>query len=304
MSPPDELDAWEMNELLTLIKKCPSYTTKTNSASKKDLRKSLDDMILCGKVIVDKDIRDFLEEERIAREKLREFEDADPEGEEKKEEERLPIERFFDEITEDKNGEYSVKSFLEDVKNGVGGVPPPKWRCVTHAEAKYKAKDLYKKAAQLQQRVALMGDNDAKMVRENTLAIKELTTYASRLEKIAEIGNSAELKYNKTLGPRKVMRGDSVSVKTMMEKVKAVDWDEGLSDDEEEGKTEEDTEEIWSEKKRIRENLRADKNRLKNKFGLNEDVQGRYRQVLHTRRPKDITVKQARMVTNFSVFDR
>jgi hypothetical protein len=292
-------------------------------------------MILHGRVLVDTDISGFIEEERIEKEKLRAFEDADPEAEEEKEETRGPVERFLDEIS-DKEG-YSVKKFIEDVVYGVGPVPPPTWRDVSHAEAKFKAKKLYKEAkqvrsraraaspsppqketpllrlpppetrpltnaSQLNHRVALMGDDDPVMRTQNTIKIKELTTYAAKLEKIAK--GEVEHRYSKRMGPRRVMRGDNVTVKTMTEKVRAVADDEGLSDDEEEKKTEEDTDETWQAKVDEKNRIKADADRLKKKFQLSEDTQGKFRSVLHTRRPKDIKVQTKRMITNFAVFDR
>jgi len=286
---------------MTLITKSKSYNSKTHAAAKKDLRTSLDDMVLCGKKMVFDDIVAFLEEEKIARDKLKEFED-EMFGEEKKEDEKLPLERFFDEIAENKEGEYSVKTFIEDVYSGVNAVPPPTWRGVTHAEAKFKAKELYKKASQLQQRVALMGDDDPVMKKNNTLQIKELTTFASRLEKIAT--GEPKHSYMKQQGPRRVMRGDNVTVKTMSERVKEVEWDEGLSDDEEEGREEDDTDEGWAEKVKERETNKAEQDVLQKKIGVSEEMQGRYRQVLHTRRAKNIEVGTARLVTNYAVFER
>jgi hypothetical protein len=140
------------------------------------------------------------------------------------------------------------------------------------------------------------------MKEENTLKIKELTTHASRLEKIATGDVTAQ--YSKREGPRRVMRGDNVAIKTMHEKVGVEEWDEGLSDDEEEAMGDDDTAETWKEKVLLKEKVLQDKARLKSKFNLKEDKQGRYRQVLHTRRPKDIQRTTKRLVTSFKVFDR
>ena len=74
--------------------------------------------------------------------------------------------------------------------------------------------------------------------------------------------------------------------------------------DEEETMGEDDTEETWKEKVAFKEKVLNDKARLKAKFNLSEDKQGRYRQVLHTRRPKDIQKSTKRLVTSFKVFDR
>ena len=86
--------------------------------------------------------------------------------------------------------------------------------------------------------------------------------------------------------------------------MRAVADDEGLSDDEEEKKTEEDTDETWQAKVDEKNRIKADADRLKKKFQLSEDTQGKFRSVLHTRRPKDIKVQTKRMITNFAVFDR
>ena len=164
------------------------------------------------------------------------------------------------------------------------------------------AKELYKKARVLNDKVTLTGGDDPVMTKESTAEIKRLTANASRLERIA--AGEAVHRFREGGGPRRVMRGDSVTVKTMHEKAGVAEWDCGLSDDESEGRTEDDTDEGWRTKVSSRTLSKKESTILKNKFKLNETVQGRYRQVLHTRRPKDIVVGTARIVTNFSVFER
>jgi hypothetical protein len=147
-----------------------------------------------------------------------------------------------------------------------------------------------------------MGGQDEDMRKENTRRIKELGSWAVKLERIAS--GELENKFNKRLGPRKAVRGDTYVIKESFENRGVLDSDEGLSDDEEDERDADDTDDMWAEKVTQRRNTIMRTNELKKKFGLKEDVQSRYRVVLHTRRPKDFKRKGHILVTNKSEFQR
>jgi len=301
VKPPNELAAWEVNSLRTLVVSRPSYDAKAGSCDLEDLRQSLEMMILCGRVAVTTDIEGFIEEERQAHLALAEFEDKDPEDDDAGEVIVNPISRFLEELCGG-GSSSDVKAFLKDVVEGCGDVPPPTWRNVTHAEAINKSKALYSEAAVLTQRVALMGGQDEDMRKENTRRIKELGSWAVKLERIAN--GDVDQRFNARLGPRKAVRGDTYVVKESFEKKGILDEDEGLSDDEEEGRDADDTDEMWTTKIRERKETRRRTEKLKSKYGLKEDIQSRYRVVLHTRRPKSFKKKGHILVTNASKFER
>ncbi len=290
--PPDQLSAWEVTELLTLVKSRPSFKGKT--CNKSDLREVLDMLILIGRIYTTPAIEAFMEEERLAAEALKEFEDADPEAEETLAATVNPIDRFINEAPH-KDEIIDVKEFLSGVIYGFGPCPPPTWRMVTHAEAKSKAKALYKEAKSLEHRVALMGPNE-----ESTRKIKEFVAWGGRLDRIA--AGDITHRYNKREGPRIALRGDSYMVKTMKEAPNTDDG--GLSDDEDEARDEDDTDQMWADKLKERDRVKSETERLKKRFGLQEDVQSRYRVVRHVRRPKVIERKTHRLITNVGKFER
>ncbi|GMI36160.1 hypothetical protein TrCOL_g4449 [Triparma columacea] len=301
VKPADELTAWEVNSLRTLVMSRPSYDAKAGTCGMEDFRKALEMMILCGKVAVTTDIDGFIEEERQARLALAEFEDKDPEDDEAGEVVVNPITRFLEEVCGG-GPSAGLRDFLAAVVEGCGDVPKPTWRRVTHAEAINKSKELYSEAKILTQRVSLMGGQDEDMRKENTRRIKELGSWAVKLERIAS--GELENKFNKRLGPRKAVRGDTYVIKESFENRGVLDEDEGLSDDEEEERDADDTDDMWAAKVKQRRNTIMRTNELKKKFGLKEDVQSRYRVVLHTRRPKDFKRKGHILVTNKSEFQR
>ena len=100
------------------------------------------------------------------------------------------------------------------------------------------------------------------------------------------------------------MRGDTYVIKEQIELKGVQEDDEGLSDDEEEGKTEDDTDDMWDRKVKERRRIKERTESLRKKFGVKEDVQGRYRVLQHTRRPKSFTKKGNLLITNVSKFDR
>ena len=80
----------------SLILKADSYDPKTQQISLGDLRKVLDDMILCGRMFTTRSLEEFIAEEARQKEALAEFADVDPEAEEEENEVKAPISRFFD----------------------------------------------------------------------------------------------------------------------------------------------------------------------------------------------------------------
>ena len=278
-----------------------SYDKKSGEISVDDLRGSLDDMILCGRLYVTTGLDNFVEEERQARLALVEFEDADPEDDDKEEEKVDPISRFLEELPKTKGGTVKLADFLYSVEHGCDEVPPMTWRFSTIAESKAKAKALYAEAATLTHRVALMGDSDEAMRLRNTARIKYLTKWAQKLEKMSTHGLAHE--YNRSLGPRLAVRGDTYVCKEQTE-VRELAEDDGLSDDEEEGKTEDDTEEAWRAKVESLRSLEERTERLKSKYNLSEDMQGRYRVLQHTRRPKSFKKVGHLLVTTKGEFER
>ena len=240
--PRDRLDAWEMTELRDMAIDRESYDKKTGEVAVKDLRGCLEDMILCGRISVTTDLEEFVEAERKAKLALAEFEDADPEDDGKEDEKVNPISRFLEELPKGKSGAVKLTDFLSSVEHGCDEVPPMTWRFSTIAESKAKSKALYAEAATLTHRVALMGDSDEAMRLRNTARIKYLTKWAQKLEKMAT--HELAHKYNRSLGPRLAVRADTYVIKDQRE-IRELAEDEGLSDDEEEAKTEDDTEEMW-----------------------------------------------------------
>lgn len=299
--PDDKLDPWELVELRKMALTSESYDPKSQSCTVEDLRRCLDSMILCGRIYVTDDIENLIEEERQARLALAEFDDVDPESEGKKEVSVDPITRFLEELREGSDGRAKVQDFVQAVAEGLGEVPPMKWRNATQAEAKSKSRELYNSTSVLRNRMALMGSSDPSERDAITSKIKELSNWAVKLEKIGALELSH--KFNRTAGPRVSVRGDVCVVKESVE-VTGLEGDEGLSDDEEEGRGTNDTDEVWEEKCRATERDRKRKDELMMKFGLKKEVQSRYRTLLHTRRPKRNTKKGHLLVTNMSKFDR
>ncbi|GMH65259.1 hypothetical protein TL16_g04153 [Triparma laevis f. inornata] len=300
--PREKLDAWEMTEFRGMITDTADYDKKVGNCGVEGLREALDMMILCGRIAITSDIDAFIEEERQAKLALAEFDDVDPENDNVEEEKVDPISRFLEELPKEKDGKVKMKEFLTAVVDGAGEVPPMTWRNTTHAEAKEKSKKLYAEAKTLNHRVALMGDSDPAMRESNTAKIKVLTKWAQKLERIAS--HDIEHKFNRKLGPRTSLRADTYVVKEQIELMGVQADDEGLSDDEEEGKTEDDTDEMWEKKEKERKRIKDRTETLRKKFGVKEDVQGRYRVLQHTRRPKSFTKKGSLLVTNVSKFDR
>ncbi|GMH84481.1 hypothetical protein TrST_g2136 [Triparma strigata] len=300
--PREKLDAWEMTELRAMVTDTAEYDKKLGNCGIEGLREALEMMILCGRIATTHDIDAFIEEERQAKLALAEFDDVDPENDTQEEEKVDPISRFLEELPREKDGKVKMKEFLTAVVDGAGEVPPMTWRNTTHAEAKEKAKQLYSEAKTLNHRVALMGDSDPAMRVANTAKIKILTKWAQKLEHIAS--HEMEHKFNRKLGPRTSMRGDTYVIKEQIELKGVQEDDEGLSDDEEEGKTEDDTDDMWDRKVKERRRIKERTESLRKKFGVKEDVQGRYRVLQHTRRPKSFTKKGNLLITNVSKFDR
>ena len=96
VTPESALDPWEIKELRFLVIASSSYDKKANTVKLADLRKTLDEMILCGRMFTTEKLEEFIELEQKEKDALAEFADVDPEDSGVNVvEEKEPISRFF-----------------------------------------------------------------------------------------------------------------------------------------------------------------------------------------------------------------